>query len=263
MARRVAAVDEVPFWIEVNGRRVRSWTCTPELPEALAAGRLLCDGYITRCADLLSLEVVRAPDGALGVRAQIPPERLALPEDRPAGDDHASTTGTAHPRGDTAPTAPTAPPPLERFPDLFRELYGSAERSRETGGMHAAALCDGERLLFACEEVGRHNAADKAIGAALLAEADLSRLGLVISARVSGEIARKAARAGLAWVASRSVPTTLAVARARSARFPIVARAAGHDAYVFESMNGEAGKPDADERPGNDERPAGPAEGTG
>ncbi len=233
MRRRVAAVDEVPFWLEVNGRRIRAWTCTPELPEALAAGRLLADGYIARAADLLSLQVVHEPDGALGVRARIPPERLALPEDRPAGDDADLPPRPGSPPRPAAAPARRAPPPLERFHELFRDLYAGAERSRDTGGMHAAALSDGESLVYGCEEVGRHNAVDKTIGAALLAEADLSRLGLVVSSRVSAEIARKAARAGLAWVASRSIPTTLAVASARAAGFPIIARAAGRDAYIF------------------------------
>ena len=50
---------------------------------------------------------------------------------------------------------------------------------------------------------------------------------------ISGGIAEKAARAGLAWVASRSVPTTLAVEIAAAAGLPIVARAAGKDARVF------------------------------
>jgi FdhD protein len=74
---------------------------------------------------------------------------------------------------------------------------------------------------------------DKAIGGGLLAGANLARLGLVLSARVSADIAAKAARAGLAWIASRSVPTTLAVEIAEAAGIPIIARAAGPEARVF------------------------------
>mgnify|MGYP000572012645 CR=1 FL=1 len=124
-------------------------------------------------------------------------------------------------------------PPPDRFPELFRALYAAGERGQSTGGLHVAALSDGEALLYATEEVGRHNAVDKAIGAAFLAGAELPALGLVLSARVSGEIALKAARAGLAWVASRSVPTTLALEVARAAGLPLVARAPGKDARVY------------------------------
>src|SRR5690606_14588328 len=74
---------------------------------------------------------------------------------------------------------------------------------------------------------------DKAIGAALLAGEDLGRMGLVLSARVTGEIALKAARCGVAWIASGSVPTTLALRIAAAAGFPIVARAADRDAHVY------------------------------
>ncbi|NIP78675.1 MAG: sulfurtransferase FdhD, partial [Gemmatimonadetes bacterium] len=82
-------------------------------------------------------------------------------------------------------------------------------------------------------EVGRHNGVDKTIGSALLAGSTLTTLGLLTTARISGEIAEKAARAGLAWVASRSVPTTLAVEIAAAAGLPLVARAPGKDVRVF------------------------------
>jgi FdhD protein len=107
---------------------------------------------------------------------------------------------------------------------LFRSLFALTRRG-DLGGMHAAALSDGNELLFPLEEVGRHNAVDKVIGQAILSGTPTSGLGLVITARISGEIALKAARAGLAWVASRSIPTTLALELASLAGLPLLARA--------------------------------------
>ncbi len=128
---------------------------------------------------------------------------------------------------------PRRAPPLDRFPELFRELFDRSPSRETTGGHHTTALARDRRLVHVHEEIGRHNAVDKVIGAAFLAGDPLERLGLVTTARISGEIAEKAARAGLAWIASRSVPTTLAVAIARTAGLPIVARAAGRDPAVF------------------------------
>jgi FdhD protein len=128
-----------------------------------------------------------------------------------------------------------AVPAIEAFPDLFRELFERSPSRRTTGGHHTAALCDGVRLLHDHEEVGRHNAVDKAIGGAILAGDDRTALGLVTTARISAEIAEKAARSRLAWIASRSVPTTMAVEIARAAGLAIIARAAGREAKVFDA----------------------------
>lgn len=82
----------------------------------------------------------------------------------------------------------------------------------ETGGTHAAALFSdaGEIVSFA-EDIGRHNALDKAIGACLLEERPTAGLGVALSGRVSFELVAKAARAGLELIAAVSAPTSLAV----------------------------------------------------
>ncbi len=219
MSERAGPVEERPLRLEVNGRTLDAGTASPGHADALAAGRLLAEGFIRGREDLLELTVEERPAGTV-VRARVP-ERPAPP---------------AHPRSDR-PRAPL--PPLPAFGPLFRELFAAAELYDRTGGLHTAALCDGTRLVHQVEEVGRHNAVDKAIGLAVLAGDDLTRLGLLLSARVSGAMALKAARAGLAWIASRSVPTTMAVAVAESVGLPIVARAAGRDPYVYAAAEAE------------------------
>jgi hypothetical protein len=77
-----------------------------------------------------------------------------------------------------------------------------------------AARHDGKPALHA-EDIGRHNAVDKVLGAALLARRAVAGLGLLVTGRISAELAYKAARARLAWVATPSVPSTLAVEVAR------------------------------------------------
>lgn len=235
MARRTETVEETPWWLDVNGVRTAVGTTTPERIEALVAGRLLVDGYIARPTDLLSLSVVYEPPGCVGVRVQVPVDRAnaarAEREHRTAhgcGVRHLIDCGAS-----VITRARTTLPTTIDFPNLFRDLFSAAERYQHTGGIHIAALSDGEELFEAVEDVGRHNAVDKVIGGAFLEHAELGNVGLLLSARVSAEIAWKAARAGVGWVASRSIATDLAVEIAGVAGLPIVARAAGKEARVF------------------------------
>ena len=258
MDRPVEAVPEEVVRLRVNERPVATWSCTPTALEALATGRLFALGFIRSMADLLELriepparEAAGRPDPAdvrpadvrpATLHATVTPRRFeaALAEREHRRDHGCGLRFLTTCRTDLLPPRDpaAAPPPLERFPDLFRALFDGSASRRGAGGHHGAALSDGTGLSYLHEEVGRHNAVDKAIGAALRDGAPLGELGLVITARISGEIGEKAARSGLAWIASRSVPTTLAVEVAAAAGVPIVARAASPGARVFRPGDG-------------------------
>lgn len=223
----LAAVEEVQVWLEVNHAPAVTWMCTPDQLEELAVGWLHGEGYIANVDELQSLRPC-ATD--LGFWAEVPAERLAAV----AADDRrrvlasgcgAVSVALADPESLRRETPRGTPPGFETMRTLFKELFGKGTRYHETGGIHAAALTDGTTLIAHAEDVGRHNAVDKVIGAALLARRDPTGLGLLVTGRISAELAFKAARAGLAWVATVSVPTTLAVTIARRAGVVLVGRA--------------------------------------
>ncbi|HEU5049726.1 MAG TPA: formate dehydrogenase accessory sulfurtransferase FdhD [Gemmatimonadales bacterium] len=221
-----AAVEEVPVWLEVNGRAAVTWMCTPDLLEELAIGWLHGEGFIDRVSDVH----LRPCASDLGFWAEIDPERVAAVDRERRQPVLASGCGAVTTfLADPATVAPAPlrgePPPLETLRARFKELFARGERYRETGGIHAAALTDTESLVAHAEDIGRHNAVDKAIGVALLGGRAVEGLGMLVTGRISAELAFKAARAGLAWVATPSVPSTLAVEIARRAGMVLVGRA--------------------------------------
>jgi len=237
MEATLPTVDEAPVRIVVNGRITSVTSCTPDRLEALAAGWLLAEGYIRSAADLASLSSEATSDGLFTVRAECDPYLAAAAD---AVRRHRGEHGCGplygvkcDPSVLHGPARSLALPAPELVPGLLQALFGTTDRFRDTGGMHAAALSDGTSLVHAVTDVSRHAAVDKAIGLAVLAEADLARLGLVISSRISGEIAWKGARCGVAWIVSRSIPTTLAVQVAEAAGMPIVARGGSRQAHVY------------------------------
>ncbi|HMH83022.1 MAG TPA: formate dehydrogenase accessory sulfurtransferase FdhD [Gemmatimonadales bacterium] len=234
MLAESAVVEEVPVWLEVNGAPAVTWMCTPDLLEELATGWLHGEGYIETLDDLVKLRPC-ATD--LGFWAEVKPARLALVkgEDRKrvlASGCGAVATFLADPHAVAHAPARGDPPPAERLRALFKEVFGRGERYNETGGIHAAALTDDTRLLFHAEDIGRHNAVDKVIGAAVLAREPITGRGLLVTGRISAELAYKAARAGLAYVATPSVPSTLALTIARRAGIVLVGRAVSGTPHV-------------------------------
>lgn len=112
---------------------------------------------------------------------------------------------------------------------IFRALAGLEAHQpdgRATGALHAAAFCDCDgNILMAREDVGRHNAFDKLIGA--LARAGISPTGgfALLSARCSFELVEKAVRANCPMLVTVSAPTSLAVERAQASGLSLLALA--------------------------------------
>lgn len=99
--------------------------------------------------------------------------------------------------------------------DIPKQVSQAQGLFKDTGATHAAALFDENGGIFAVrEDVGRHNAVDKVIGAALLRGADTSKMGVFLSGRASLELIVKAARAGISVMVSVSAPTDAALTMA-------------------------------------------------
>ena len=113
---------------------------------------------------------------------------------------------------------------IETLLSLPDKLRASQSDFARTGGIHAAGIFDGDgNALIVREDIGRHNAVDKAIGRAFLdAKLPLDRHLLLVSGRASFEIMQKAIAAGIPIVASVSAPSSLAMEFARESNQTLI-----------------------------------------
>ncbi len=223
------AVEESLVWLEINDVPAVTWMCTPDRLDELVIGWLHGEGFIDRPADITRM---RPCTRELGFWVDLPAARVEAVNAQPRRRILASGCGSVtqflgsmadlprRPASDPLPAIDT--PAMRR---LFKDLFARGERYKDTGGIHAAALTDGDTLLHHAEDIGRHNAVDKVMGAALLEGRATRNLLLLVTGRISGELAFKAARAGMSAVATPSVPSTIAVEIAQAAGMLLVGRA--------------------------------------
>lgn len=118
---------------------------------------------------------------------------------------------------------------------LPEKLAAAQSHFARTGGLHAAALfSDAGELVKVCEDIGRHNAVDKALGWALQQGFyPLTDFGLLVSGRLSFEMAQKALLAGISLVAAISAASSLAVELAGAAGMALAGFVRGEQAVIY------------------------------
>ncbi len=217
---------EIRLAFDQDGRRVRRGVSvtmrTPGHDRELAVGFLFTEGIIRAPEEVASVE-----DWGPGnvVRVELAPG-IAVDLDRL--ERHFYTASSCGVCGKSSLEAVRVDPGLgpiagrprveaatiRALPNRLRASQGGFDR---TGGLHASALFDvAGRLLDLREDVGRHNALDKLIGAALLAgKVPLHDAVVLVSGRTSFELVQKAAVAGIPVLAAVGAPSSLAVELAR------------------------------------------------
>jgi FdhD protein len=229
-------VREEPLLLEVEGERVLTMR-TPGDDESLALGFLLGEGVISSASEVLELK--RVPATASPPEAAVDVVRIALAEPARARGTSGRLTRAHELRascglcGRTSAEGLTAGLPrleagrprlaLRSLDLMVQALEDRQELFHRTGGCHGAAIFSASGELWsAAEDVGRHNALDKAIGKAARDGRDFRDAVAVLSGRGGFELVLKALRVGIAIVASVSAASSLAVEIAEEAGATLV-----------------------------------------
>lgn len=192
--------------ILVNEQPAFRVVCTPELLPQLALGRLLTEGWINS-ADEVERVAVCAQGLKISVQLRHP---LAAAEQ--AGQEVPSCCTDNLTLASPVRLPPLAPVPQREIPaawvDALTDAMGQGlPLYRATHAVHSCLLLRAGKILYRCEDLGRHNALDKAVGCALTEGVPLAECVLFTSGRVPVDMVRKAIRAGVPALVSKSMPT--------------------------------------------------------
>ncbi|NJA07301.1 MULTISPECIES: formate dehydrogenase accessory sulfurtransferase FdhD [Methylomonas] len=209
--------EEVPVVLVYNTIPHVVMLTTPLNLEDFGLGFSLTEDIIRHPAELLSVKVVQRAKG-VEVRMQIPEARFDNLHGK--GKNMTGRTGCGL---CGATTLEQAIRPARRVGDgsildaaLLSRAFESMQQQQAlnllTGAVHAAAWLEPERgIAMVREDVGRHNALDKLIGALARTGCDFSAGWLLVTSRASYEMVQKAASVGISLLAAISAPTALAI----------------------------------------------------
>ena len=231
--------EEVPVALSFDGEPFVVMMATPADIADFALGFALSEGLVdTR--DELGIEAIDTTVDGIHVALTLPASHHARIAARRRNLEGRSGCGICGASSIDAVLRPPRAVPRgiviasRILADALRILQTRQPLNALTGATHAAAWVDADgRLVAVREDVGRHNALDKLIGALVLADVDLGVGFCIVSSRASYEMAMKAAQAGMPMLAAISAPTALAIALADSAGMTLVGFARGDGCVAY------------------------------
>ena len=239
-----AVIAETPVAIEYNGIGYAVMMATPIDLDDYAVGFSLSEGLIERPDDILALDAHRSELGWI-LRIQVPQknaekvfararQRVSESSCGLCGMDNLEEVMRPLPRI----TAQIAVADAAIFAALSA-LRSHQTLNAQTGSAHAAAFCtpDGA-ILMTREDVGRHNALDKLIGALARAEIDISAGFIILTARCSLELVQKTILANCPMLVTISAATDLAIHIAQKSGLRLVSLARADSALAAMPQNG-------------------------
>ena len=228
-------IEETPVALLYNGRSYAVMMATPSDLEDFALGFALTEGVVGHADEFRLVDCLQTAHG-ISLHAAIPQHRFDALVERSRNLAGRSGCGLCGVESLEAAISPVrklevdSPVTIAAIGHGLRQLAEAQPLNRVSGGVHAAGFVHARGILVR-EDVGRHNALDKLVGA--LASAPVCSGFLVMTSRASYEIVHKAAAAGIGIVVAMSAPTGLAIRLAGEAGITLVAFARGETMTVY------------------------------
>ncbi len=232
--------EEVPIALEYNGISHAVMLASPYDLEDFALGFSLSEGILKDRSELYECEIVPGAQG-IQVQMQVATERFVTLKDKRrnltgrtgCGLCGAETLAQAV-RRPGAVTGSTAFSATQIYAGM-KAMQGKQRLQRYTGATHAAAWMNADGSVdLVREDIGRHNALDKLIGAMADEKRDFTTGAALITSRASYEMVQKSATMGVGFLAAISAPTSLAIQLAEESNVTLVGfvRSNSHVVYA-------------------------------
>jgi FdhD protein len=219
---------EAPIAIEFNGIGYAVMMATPLALEDFAYGFARSERLIGDACDIVDVDIHAAERGTI-LRVTLVPDCAGKVVDRVrhrVSESGCGLCGIENLEQALRPLPSLTPAPSASSEAIFSALAGLNDHqklNRETGAVHAAACCSaGGDIRIVREDVGRHNAFDKLLGAMMRGGIGWEGGFALLTSRCSYELVEKAALAYCPTLVSISAPTSLALDRAREVGLPLV-----------------------------------------
>lgn len=239
---RDQVAEEKPLHIFLNQTHYVTILCSPTLLKELAVGYLLSEGVLKSVAEIGDIKFERGGKCRVQVKSGVDVEKrvtVSQPFTRlvltACGSPNYWPLSKLIDRLDLRKLPLGFTVRAEVVSECVRRLNTLAETFRKTGGVHVAALysSEGELMTFA-EDVGRHNAVDKVIGACVSArKPNFSSCFLTSSGRLTGDIVLKAARMQIPVIASLAAAVDSGVEVAKRTGLTLIGFVRGSRMNVF------------------------------
>lgn len=242
--RAIAA--EAPIALEFNGLGYAVLMASPDDLIDLAYGFARSERLIETAQDIVDVDVHAMEHGMI-VRITLIEDRVGRVVERVRhriSESSCGLCGIENLEQALRPIPKVGQTSRASAPDIFRAL-GLLRKAQplnaQTGAVHAAALCSSTgEILLAREDVGRHNAFDKLLGAMAREERTWDGGFCLLSSRCSYELVEKAALADCPMLVTMSAPTALAISRANAAGLPLVVLARSDAVLAVYGADGKA-----------------------
>jgi FdhD protein len=232
--------EEVPVALVYNGTPHVVMLTTPSDLEDLATGFTLSEAVVRSTSEIRTVTAKIRDDGALETHITIAPERfseLLRRQRNLTGRTGCGLCGAENVEDairDPGRVSDGVRVSAAELHEVLRALSSKQTINALTGSVHAAAwVVPGRGIQLVREDVGRHNALDKAIGAVVRSKGDFAAGYFVVTSRASYEMVQKAATVGASFLAAVSAPTAFAIRLAERSGLTLVGFAREHTHVVY------------------------------
>ncbi|SDL11613.1 formate dehydrogenase accessory sulfurtransferase FdhD [Natronincola ferrireducens] len=228
-------ITEYPFTIFINGEEFITLLCSPKGLDYLAVGFLISEGIIKSKEQIESIYINEEKGhGYVVVKNKSPfAEKLFGKRTVTTGCGKGTVFYNVLDSLGSEAIKNEIKVKAEEIWDLSSQLNEMSNLFKETGGVHACALCNRHEVLLFHEDVGRHNALDKVIGEAFLKDMDLVDKLLITTGRISSEMIIKTSKRKIPFIISRSAPTDLSVNIAKALNITLIGFARGKRLNIY------------------------------